>query len=180
MRLFDTIALTLLLVIGGVFLAVFLSQRPAEAVAVCEPAPEAAAAVQPSQAEEPEESYGRMASLNRDRRNSHFYANAIVNQGNVKFLVDTGASSVVLSKADAQKLGIDPLALDYSWPIKTAGGDTRGAHVVLNRIKIQGIEVKNVDAMVLETPLETPLLGMTFLRELYSYEFRKKHLILRQ
>lgn len=181
MKLFDLIIVTILLVAGGTFFALFLNQKSDAAIETCEPGAAIAQSAELAASEPPlTESYARIASLNRDNRNGHFYANAIVNQTTLKFLVDTGASSVALSKDSARKLGIDTQALDYRWNISTAGGDTKAAYVVLDRIKIQNIEVENVDAMVLETPLDTPLLGMTFLSQLYSYEFRQKHLILRQ
>jgi len=55
-----------------------------------------------------------------------------------------------------------------------------GTDGVIDSIKIGQVHIRNVDAMVLRTDLEQSLLGMSFLRELYSYEFRGNRLLIRQ
>lgn len=110
----------------------------------------------------------------------HYWADADVDGTHVKFMVDTGASTVALTYRDAQRIGLDPDALDYAWRVGTAGGDVMGASVLLERIRIGQVEVENVEAMVLRDGLRQSLLGMTFLGELESYEFRRRNLILRR
>ncbi|MEO1642928.1 MAG: TIGR02281 family clan AA aspartic protease, partial [Pseudomonadota bacterium] len=75
---------------------------------------------------------------------------------------------------------LKPETLDYKWRISTAGGETMGASVILESLKINQVHVKNVEAMVLRSDLEQSLLGMSFLSQLYAYEFRGERLILRQ
>lgn len=119
------------------------------------------------------------AQLKRES-DGHYWANAEVDGAAVKFMVDTGASTVALTFRDAQRIGLRPETLDFKWSIRTAGGEVKGASVLLESIKIGRVEVKNVEAMILQDQLEQSLLGMTFLRELESYEFRRNNLILRK
>ena len=117
----------------------------------------------------------------RNRPDGHYWTRALVNKKtSVEFMVDTGASVVALTYKDAQKMGLRPDQLDYRWEIRTAGGKTMGASVLIDQIQIGQVKVKNVEAMVLRTDLEQSLLGMSFLRELYSYEFRGDRLIIQQ
>ncbi|MEO0982433.1 MAG: TIGR02281 family clan AA aspartic protease [Pseudomonadota bacterium] len=140
--------------------------------AVATPAPD-----RPERTEPP--SFANAAILKRES-NGHYWAQADVGGTAVKFLVDTGASTVALTFRDAQRLGLKPETLDYSWSISTAGGETFGASVLLPSIRIGQVKVENVEAMILRDGLEQSLLGMTFLGELYSYEFRRNNLIIRQ
>ena len=77
-------------------------------------------------------------------------------------------------------MGLRPDKLDYRWEIRTAGGVTMGASVKIDSIQINQVHIKNVDAMVLRSDLQQSLLGMSFLRELYSYEFRGDRMVIRQ
>lgn len=120
------------------------------------------------------------AALLKLEDDGHYWANAEVDGRAIEFMVDTGASTVALTYRDARRIGLDPDALDYSWRIRTAGGEVMGASVQLSSIRIGRIQVENVEAMVLRDGLSQSLLGMTFLRELESYEFRRGNLILRQ
>ena len=122
----------------------------------------------------------RMATIGA-RPDGHYWTRALVNKkASVEFMVDTGASVVALTFKDAQKMGLRPETLDYKWEIRTAGGITKGASVKIESIQINQVHVRNVDAMVLRTDLSQSLLGMSFLRELYSYEFRGNRMIIQQ
>lgn len=116
----------------------------------------------------------------RLENDGHYWASANVDGAHVRFMVDTGASTVALTYRDAQRIGLNPDRLDYRWTIRTAGGEVKGASVLLNSIQIGRVEVENVEAMVLRDGLNQSLLGMSFLSELESYEFRRGNLILRQ
>ncbi|MEM9053958.1 MAG: TIGR02281 family clan AA aspartic protease [Pseudomonadota bacterium] len=131
-------------------------------------------------ADQPVSQARRTATISQ-RPDGHYWARALVNnKASVQFMVDTGASVVALTAEDARKMGFQPDKLDYIWEIRTAGGKTMGASVVIDSIKINQVHIRNVDAMVLRTDLEQSLLGMSFLRELYSYEFRGNRMIIRQ
>lgn len=115
------------------------------------------------------------------KSDGHYWARALVNRkASVDFMVDTGASTVAITQEDAQKMGFRPRDLTYDIRINTAGGETYGAAVVIDSIRIGTVEVKNVRGVVMKDVLTQSLLGMSFLRELYSYEFRSDRLIIRQ
>ena len=128
-----------------------------------------------------DEATARRTATISQRTDGHYWARALVNnKASVEFMVDTGASVVALTFEDARRMGLEPETLDYVWEIRTAGGKTLGASVFIESIKINQVHIKDVEAMVLHTDLEQSLLGMSFLRELYSYEFRGDRMIIRQ
>jgi aspartyl protease family protein len=127
----------------------------------------------------PQANFDNAAIIDREP-DGHYWTRADVDGTAVKFMVDTGASTVAITFRDAQRIGLNPEELDFKWEIRTAGGIVHGAAVTLDKIRIGRVEVDNVEAMVLREGLEQSLLGMTFLGELYSYEFRKSQLVIRQ
>ncbi len=112
-------------------------------------------------------------------RDGHYWAEADVNGSRVRFLVDTGASAVALTVADAQRLGIATDKLNYTYKVVTASGQTRAAAVKLGRVSVAGARLDNVDALVIEQGLESSLLGMSYLGRLASFEATQTALILR-
>lgn len=108
----------------------------------------------------------------------HFHIEAMVNGERVLFLVDTGASDVVLSPADAERLGLEPQSLSYSASYQTANGVGYGAPIRLDAIEVGPIRVTDVAASVNQAPMDRSLLGMTFLRRLSAYEVRGDSLTL--
>lgn len=127
----------------------------------------------------PQVTFANAAIIDREP-DGHYWTRADVDGTAVKFMVDTGASTVAITFRDAQRIGLKPEELDFKWEIRTAGGIVYGAAVTLDRIRIGQVEVENVEGMVLREGLDQSLLGMTFLGELYSYEFRKSQLLIRQ
>lgn len=126
------------------------------------------------------EAPGPRAAVLKQREDGHFWADARVNDVHIKFMVDTGAKSVALTREDAKRLGVLDQDLAYNVKVFTAGGETRGAVVLLDEVKIGSVIVENVGALVLETPhLQQSLLGMSFMSELQSYEVRGTTMILR-
>lgn len=111
---------------------------------------------------------------------SHFHVTARVGKTNVEFLVDTGASTIVLTHDDAKRIGIDVDRLVYSIPVSTANGIAQVAAVRLDSVRIGGIQQRDVEAFVAaKGVLRTNLLGMSFLNRLSSWEMRGDRLILR-
>src|SRR5215472_2712337 len=98
----------------------------------------------------------------------------------VRFILDTGASDVMLTPADARRLGFDPAALAYTRSYLTANGTVMGAPVVLSALDIGPIHMNDVAASVLEKPGDMSLLGMSFLRRLKGYQVQGSNLILTQ
>ncbi len=116
----------------------------------------------------------------RKRLNGHFTANVEVNGRSVSMIVDTGASSIVLTPNDAKKAGIDVESLTYRVPVLTANGRTVAARVRLNEVAIGPLDRTRVEALVAQPgALSQSLLGMSFLNRLRSYEFSGDFLTLR-
>ncbi len=88
----------------------------------------------------------------------------------VRALVDTGASLVVLTPADAQRLGLDLAAEDYKDTVVTAAGHARAARVTLDSVSVAGAAVRNVPAIVVQEGLPHSLLGMSFLSRLQGWQ----------
>jgi aspartyl protease family protein len=109
----------------------------------------------------------------------HFYAVGEANGMRVRFLIDTGASDIVLSPADAERLGIDVKALDYSRVVGTANGMGRAAPFTLASLNVGPIELTNVPVWINQAEMDTSLLGMSFLRRLQSFEVQDRRLYLR-
>lgn len=110
----------------------------------------------------------------------HFKVTASVNGQPVDFLVDTGASDIVLSPADARRLGYDPERLSFTRQYVTANGIGRGAPIRLDSLAVGPIVFYDLPATVNEAEMGESLLGMTFLRRLKSYEVRRDLLIMRR
>jgi len=111
--------------------------------------------------------------------NGHFYVIGQVNGTPVKFLVDTGASEVVLSPDDAKRLGIDVAGLDFSQPYETANGVGYGAPYRVARMALGEVEFRDVPVSINRAPMSESLLGMSVLRDTASMEIRDRKLFLR-
>lgn len=122
---------------------------------------------------------GSVVSIPKSRSDGQFWTDARVNNGHVKFLVDTGASSVALTLNDAKKAGIRTRDLRYDVPIATAGGRNMAAFVELKSISVGAITLRNVRALVVPEGLHTSLLGMTYLGQLQKVEATPNALLLR-
>ena len=109
----------------------------------------------------------------------HYWADGRVRGEKVRFLVDTVATAVSLTPADARRLGIDPAALTYNADVITAQGHTRAAAVKLASLSVDGAVIDNVDALVIEKGLQTSLLGMSYLGRLSSFQASPTALVLR-
>lgn len=108
----------------------------------------------------------------------HYYATVRIGGKPVEFVVDTGATSVVLTQADAQRLGLDPKSLAYYGMADTANGTVRTAHVTLHDVQLGGLTVPSMNASVNEGTMDTSLLGMTFLRRFSKVEISGNRMIL--
>jgi aspartyl protease family protein len=105
---------------------------------------------------------------------------AQINGARVAMVLDTGASSVVLTRDDAKAAGLPLEVLAYTANIDTANGRTRAAPVRLDHIAIGGLVERSVEALVAQPgQLKTSLLGMSFLNRLQSWEVRGDRLLLR-
>jgi aspartyl protease family protein len=111
-------------------------------------------------------------------RDGHYYLTADVNGTPLRFVVDTGASQVVLSRDDAESIGIDTDALEYLGRAVTANGEVRTASVRLDSIEVGPVRHENVRAVVNRAEMEGSLLGMSYLQEFSSIEITGGKLVL--
>lgn len=109
----------------------------------------------------------------------HYFLTAKVNGVDMTFLVDTGATDVALGAEHAKKLRLQLRDNDYTKRYRTANGIVRGAPVALRQVQAGRLRLRDVEASVLEGPLDMPLLGMSFLNRLKGYEVRGDQLVLR-
>ncbi len=110
----------------------------------------------------------------------HFRVEARVDGRAMRFLVDTGASDIVLSPADAARLGFDLGRLSFSRRYRTANGQVMGAPVTLGEVRIGPFRFRRVRAYVNGAAMGESLLGMSFLERFDSYEVRGGTLFLRR
>ncbi len=109
----------------------------------------------------------------------HYYLTLTVNGTAVPFMVDTGASGMVLASRDAEALGIDPDSLQFLGEANTANGVVRTARVTLPLVELGPFRNEGFQAFVTEGALDQSLLGMEYLGQ-FRMEFDGGKLILRQ
>lgn len=109
----------------------------------------------------------------------HFVVEAVVNGTPIEFMVDTGATDVMLSPNDAQRLGFRSEELRFTKRYQTANGVVAAAPVRLRELRLGQFSAYDVDASVNASPLPLSLLGDSFLRRLRGYEVDDGRLILR-
>ena len=108
----------------------------------------------------------------------HFYADAQVNGVTVHFLVDTGASGVALSAADARRVGLPFFHTEFTAVGRGASGEVRGKLVTLDRVTLGGKSVENVGGAILEGS-EMSLLGQSFLSRMGTIEMTPDRMVIR-
>jgi aspartyl protease family protein len=103
----------------------------------------------------------------------HYFATLDINGRPVDVMVDTGATMVALTHEDARKAGLHLRPSDFTQTVQTANGEARFAPVVLDRVSIGNITVRDVSAAVAEPGrLKVTLLGMSFLGRLQRVDMR--------
>lgn len=111
-------------------------------------------------------------------RSGQFVLSAQVNGTPIEFLVDTGASNVVLSHADAQKAGVEIDDLSYTGVAQTANGIVKTSVVSIDTLNVGGVQDDDVRAYVTDGDLFGSLLGMDYLRRFEKIEITREKLIL--
>jgi aspartyl protease family protein len=122
--------------------------------------------------------HGRDVEVVRGQR-GQFALAAHINGARVPMVLDTGATSVVLTEEAARAAGLPIEMLTYSVEVDTANGRTHAAPVTLDRLAVGGLTERQVPALVVEEGLRNNLLGMSFLNRLESWEVRGDRLRLR-
>jgi aspartyl protease family protein len=109
-------------------------------------------------------------------RDGHFYATLEINGADVEFIVDTGASQVVLTLEDATRAGLNPESLGFVGRAQTANGMVRTAPVTLEDVRLGERIDTNLRASVNQGALDTSLLGMTYLNRFQKIEIERNKL----
>jgi aspartyl protease family protein len=105
------------------------------------------------------------ASVRLERSvDGHFYTDAMVNGATIRFLIDTGATSIALSPEDAQRAGVNFGNGDFTGAAETAGGTVAIKPVLLDRVSVGPLEATQVEAAIVQGALGTSLLGQSWLR----------------
>lgn len=113
-------------------------------------------------------------------RNGDFAMRARINGAKAPMVLDTGATSVILTYESAKAAGLPTEMLNYSVAIETANGTTQAAAVVLDQLAIGKLVEKSVPALVVPRgKMKVSLLGMSFLDRLHSWEVQGDRIKLR-
>lgn len=112
------------------------------------------------------------------RADGHYHLILHIDDVPVEFVVDTGASSVVLSQQDAERVGIDTDTLIYGGRASTANGVVRTARITLEDVRLGDLDEGKLRAFVNEGELDSSLLGMSYLRRFGRVEITPNMLVL--
>jgi clan AA aspartic protease (TIGR02281 family) len=109
-----------------------------------------------------------------------FALQAKINGVTTAMVIDTGATSVVLTYETAKAIGLPLELLEYDVDVQTAGGHTKAARLTLDRLAVGKLVERSVPALVVpHGQMKTNLLGMSFLDRLESWEVHADSLVLR-
>ena len=111
-------------------------------------------------------------------RDGHYYLTLDINNVPVQFVVDTGATQVVMTQKDAKRIGLNPLTLSYLGVANTANGTVRTAAVLLETVSLGTMKDTRVRAVVNDGQMNGSLLGMTYLSKFDSITIKNGELIL--
>ena len=108
----------------------------------------------------------------------HFYVTLSINNKPINFLIDTGATAMILSKKDGEKLGFNVDKLNFSQLAQTANGEILISPVLFDKVSLGFKTFSNVKAFISQTDMEKSLLGMSFLSRLKKLELGKSIMII--
>jgi len=111
-------------------------------------------------------------------RDGHFYLRVELDGTPVTFMVDTGATDIVLGLGTARRLGVDVDALPFYGSAQTANGPVRTAPVRISEMRIGPFVDRDVTVWVADGDMEGALLGMAYLRRFSRVEIRGDTLVL--
>ncbi|MBE9635693.1 retropepsin-like aspartic protease family protein [Salipiger mangrovisoli] len=108
----------------------------------------------------------------------HYYMTLLINGTPVNFVVDTGATGMVLTRQDAERVGITPDDLAFHASARTANGAVETAPVRLDRVALGAIEDRNLPAFVNGGEMDNSLLGMSYLQRFDRLEISGGKMVL--
>lgn len=108
----------------------------------------------------------------------HYYLTLTLDGTPVDFVVDTGASEIVLSREDAARIGLDPSRLAYSGIAMTANGEVRTARARVGEMALGPIRDRDVTVAITDGEMPGSLLGMSYLQRFDRIEISDGRLVL--
>ena len=112
--------------------------------------------------------------------NGHFEVDAQVNGAPVRMMIDTGATTTVMTAKDAARAGIETSTLNFQVPVSTANGQALAARAVIQEIRVGAIDRRSMPVLVAaEGMLQQSLLGMNFIGTLSGFDIRGDRMTLR-
>ena len=111
-------------------------------------------------------------------RDGHYYLTLRINDEPVRFVVDTGATDMVLTRTDAQAVGLNLAETDFLGKARTANGTVRVAYVTLDNVTLGPVTDRNVPASINDGEMDTSLLGMSYLQRFSKFEISLGELVL--
>lgn len=113
-------------------------------------------------------------------RDGHYRLTLTMNGQPVEFIVDTGASAVVLSRADANRIGLNPDSLRFGQTALTANGRVSTAPAIVATVELEGITDRDLPVSVSGGEMDMSLLGMTYLERFDEIAISSGKLVLRR
>ena len=110
--------------------------------------------------------------------NGHFYADVNVNDTEIRFIVDTGATGIALTGEDAEALGFTWQDDDLRVVGRGVGGDVHGKPVKLSSVQLGDLEAQNIDAVIIPRGLDVSLLGQSFLSKASSVRIENDEMVI--
>ncbi len=124
---------------------------------------------------------GGTVVITKNSQDDHFSIDGLINTQSTSFILDTGASTVVLTYDTAKRLGLLAGEESYTQIVSTANGLTKVAPIRIDELRISSLALQDVKASVArQGELDVNLLGMSFLSRLKSYSVESDQLTMRQ
>jgi aspartyl protease family protein len=123
---------------------------------------------------------GRKVRLDADER-GHYRGDFRINGRPLDALVDTGATMIAINRTTARQVGVTLTPSDFKHEVNTANGTVKAAAALIDSVQIGRIQIKNVEALVLEDrALSGTLIGMSFLKRLAGFRVENGALVMEQ
>jgi aspartyl protease family protein len=114
----------------------------------------------------------------READDHHYYLTTTINNKKIIFMIDTGASDIVMSIDDAKKIGIDIAKINFNKRYQTANGIVLGGSTKIDKMIIADFEFNDVNISINQARMGKSLMGVSFLKRFKKYEFADHQLIL--
>lgn len=138
-----------------------------------------AAAPTPPPSPAPSDGYGGREIVIERKSDGHFYADATVNGQLIRFLIDTGATTVALTTRDAQHVGLFFSPNEFAPIGRGASGEVRGKRVTIDHIALGHVDARRVPGAIIDEGLDISLLGQSFLSRIGSVRIADNRMTLR-